>query len=93
MIELQDGFECGGHPGESDVGNWVLLPIAARRLKVPFIVSGTRRPRHAKVQNVMPSRAQFSDLAKSVYHAVSLLQADAQTASNWRPLWHWAPRA
>jgi NAD(P)H-dependent flavin oxidoreductase YrpB (nitropropane dioxygenase family) len=44
-MSMQDGFECGGHPGESDVGNWVLLPIAARRLKVPFIVSGAWRHR------------------------------------------------
>lgn len=35
-----DGFECGGHPGEADVGNWVLLPAAAKRLGIPFIVSG-----------------------------------------------------
>jgi len=35
-----DGFECGGHPGEADVGNWVLLPAAAKKLKIPFIVSG-----------------------------------------------------
>src|SRR3546814_12763335 len=26
-----DGFECGGHPGEDDVGNWVLLPRSAER--------------------------------------------------------------
>jgi len=35
-----DGFECGGHPGEDDVGNWVLLPRAAEELKIPFVVSG-----------------------------------------------------
>eukprot|EP00494_Astrolonche_serrata_P023241 UN23499 len=35
-----DGFECGGHPGEKDVGNWILLPAAAKKLNVPFIVSG-----------------------------------------------------
>jgi nitronate monooxygenase len=35
-----DGFDCGGHPGEDDVGNWVLLPLAARRLDIPFIASG-----------------------------------------------------
>jgi len=35
-----DGFECGGHPGEKDVGNWVLLPSAAKQLGIPFIVSG-----------------------------------------------------
>ncbi|MDB5433456.1 MAG: nitronate monooxygenase [Caulobacter sp.] len=35
-----DGFECGGHPGEDDVGNWVLLPRAAETLKIPFVASG-----------------------------------------------------
>jgi NAD(P)H-dependent flavin oxidoreductase YrpB (nitropropane dioxygenase family) len=35
-----DGFECGGHPGEDDVGNWVLLPRAAEELKVPFVACG-----------------------------------------------------
>lgn len=39
-IISMDGFECGGHPGEVDVGNMVLLPIAARALRVPFIASG-----------------------------------------------------
>jgi nitronate monooxygenase len=35
-----DGFECGGHPGEDDVGNWVLLPRAAEELEIPFVASG-----------------------------------------------------
>jgi NAD(P)H-dependent flavin oxidoreductase YrpB (nitropropane dioxygenase family) len=35
-----DGFECGGHPGEDDVGNWILLPRAAEELSVPFVASG-----------------------------------------------------
>jgi nitronate monooxygenase len=35
-----DGFECGGHPGEDDVPNFILLPRAAEELKVPFIASG-----------------------------------------------------
>ncbi len=35
-----DGFECGGHPGEDDVGSWVLLPRAAEELKIPFVASG-----------------------------------------------------
>jgi nitronate monooxygenase len=35
-----DGFDCGGHPGEEDVGNWVLLAQAARELQVPFVASG-----------------------------------------------------
>jgi len=35
-----DGFECAGHPGEDDVTNMILLPLAARRLKIPFLASG-----------------------------------------------------
>ena len=35
-----DGFECGGHPGEDDVPNMILLPAAAAVLKVPFLASG-----------------------------------------------------
>ncbi len=39
-IISMDGFECGGHPGEEDVGNFVLLAVAAKKLKVPFVASG-----------------------------------------------------
>lgn len=39
MISM-DGFDCGGHPGEEDVGNWVLLAQAAQELKIPFVASG-----------------------------------------------------
>jgi len=35
-----DGFECGGHPGEDDIPNFILLPLAAEALKVPFVASG-----------------------------------------------------
>lgn len=35
-----DGFECGGHPGEDDVPNMILLPRAADELKIPFVASG-----------------------------------------------------
>src|SRR5215813_8862359 len=35
-----DGFECGGHPGEDDVPNMILLPRAADALKIPFVASG-----------------------------------------------------
>ena len=35
-----DGFECGGHPGEDDVPNFILLPLAAEVLKIPFVASG-----------------------------------------------------
>jgi nitronate monooxygenase len=35
-----DGFECGGHPGEDDVPNFILLPRATDKLKVPFVASG-----------------------------------------------------
>jgi NADH:quinone reductase (non-electrogenic) len=35
-----DGFECGGHPGEDDIPNMILLPRAAEELKIPFVASG-----------------------------------------------------
>jgi NAD(P)H-dependent flavin oxidoreductase YrpB (nitropropane dioxygenase family) len=35
-----DGFECAGHPGEEDIPGLVLIPLAARALKVPLIASG-----------------------------------------------------
>ncbi|HEX7822018.1 MAG TPA: nitronate monooxygenase family protein [Sphingobium sp.] len=35
-----DGFECGGHPGEDDIPNMILLPRAADELTIPFVASG-----------------------------------------------------
>ncbi|HET8934763.1 MAG TPA: nitronate monooxygenase family protein [Polyangiales bacterium] len=39
MISI-DGFECAGHPGEDDTPGLVLIPAAARALKIPVIASG-----------------------------------------------------
>ena len=39
MISM-DGFDCAGHPGEMDIGNWVLFAKAARELSIPFVASG-----------------------------------------------------
>ena len=35
-----DGLECGGHPGEDDIPNMILLPRAADELEIPFVASG-----------------------------------------------------
>jgi NADH:quinone reductase (non-electrogenic) len=35
-----DGFECGGHPGEDDIPNFILLARASEELTIPFIASG-----------------------------------------------------
>ncbi len=35
-----DGFECGGHPGEDDIPNMILLPRCADELDIPFVSSG-----------------------------------------------------
>ena len=35
-----DGFECGGHPGEDDIPNYILLPRVAEELEIPFVASG-----------------------------------------------------
>src|SRR3546814_16489375 len=39
-----DGFECGGHPGEDDIPNMLLLPRAADALRIhrKSAVSGKR---------------------------------------------------
>lgn len=34
------GFDLGGHPGEKDVGNWILLAKAGRTLRLPWIAAG-----------------------------------------------------
>jgi len=35
-----DGFECAGHPGEDDTPNFILLPAAASKIKIPILASG-----------------------------------------------------
>ena len=35
-----DGFECAGHPGEDDTPGLILIPAAARALKIPVVASG-----------------------------------------------------
>jgi len=44
-----DGFECGGHPGEDDVPNMILLPLAAQALNIPFVASGGIADAHSLV--------------------------------------------
>jgi len=39
-IISMDGFECAGHPGEDDIGNFVLLAKAGQVLSIPFVASG-----------------------------------------------------
>jgi nitronate monooxygenase len=35
-----DGFECAGHPGQDDVPGLVLIPAAARALRIPVLAAG-----------------------------------------------------
>jgi nitronate monooxygenase len=44
-----DGFECGGHPGEDDIPNMILLPRVADELKMPFVASGGMADRRSLV--------------------------------------------
>ncbi len=52
-----DGFECGGHPGEDDVTNFVLLPRAADELSIPFVASGGQ----ADARSLVASLAMGAD--------------------------------
>ena len=44
-----DGFECGGHSGEDDIPNMILLPRAAEELEIPFLASGGMANAHSLV--------------------------------------------
>lgn len=52
-----DGFECGGHPGEDDVPNMILLPRAAEELSIPFVASGGQ----ADARSLVASLAMGAD--------------------------------
>lgn len=52
-----DGFECGGHPGEDDIPNMILLPRAADELKIPFVSSGGQ----ADARSLVASLAMGAD--------------------------------
>jgi len=47
-----DGFECGGHPGEDDIPNMILLPRAADELEIPFVSSGGQADARALVASL-----------------------------------------
>ena len=47
-----DGFECGGHPGEDDIPNMILLPRAADELSIPFVSSGGMADAHSLVASL-----------------------------------------
>ena len=38
IVEMA-GLDLGGHPGEKDVGNWILLAAAGKKLSVPWIAT------------------------------------------------------
>ena len=52
-----DGFECGGHPGEDDVPNMILLPRAADELDIPLVASGGK----ADARSLVASLAMGAD--------------------------------
>ena len=52
-----DGFECGGHPGEDDIPNMILLPRAADALDIPFVASGGQ----ADARSLVASLAMGAD--------------------------------
>ena len=47
-----DGFECGGHPGEDDIPNMILLPRAADELEIPFVSSGGQEDARSLVASI-----------------------------------------
>ena len=49
-----DGFECGGHPGEDDIPNMILLPRVAEELRIPFVASGGMADARSMVAALAP---------------------------------------
>ena len=47
-----DGCECGGHPGEDDIPNMILLPRAADELEIPFVSSGGQADARSLVASI-----------------------------------------
>ena len=39
-VVSMDGWECAGSPGRDEVGNMVLIPVAADQIKIPLLASG-----------------------------------------------------
>lgn len=39
-VVSMDGWECAGSPGRDEVGNLVLIPVAADQIKIPLLASG-----------------------------------------------------
>jgi nitronate monooxygenase len=56
-----DGFECGGHPGEDDIPNMILLPRAAEELTIPFtrFIATTEAPVHEKVKQAIVAASEL----------------------------------
>ena len=52
-----DGFECGGHPGEDDIPNMILLPRAADELEISFVSSSGQ----ADARSLVASLAMGAD--------------------------------
>jgi nitronate monooxygenase len=92
-----DGFECGGHPGEDDVPNFVLLPRAAEELKIPSsppaawpTASSWRRP--------WPSAPRVSTWARASSprrrpRSTTTSSRPSWTPPSWTPAWSCAPCA
>ena len=67
-----DGFECGGHPGEDDMPNMILLPRAAEELKIPFVASGGMADARSLVASLAMGAAGIKVIHKctSVRHSL-----------------------
>jgi NAD(P)H-dependent flavin oxidoreductase YrpB (nitropropane dioxygenase family) len=55
-----DGFECGGHPGEDDIPNFILLPRAADELNMGTRFIATREaPVHENVKKAIVAASEL----------------------------------
>jgi len=76
-----DGFECGGHPGEDDIPNMILLPRAADELDIPFVSSGGQ----ADGRSLVASLAMGASLLKK-RRFTKMLKMRLWPPVNWIPV-------
>ena len=69
-----DGFECGGHPGEDDIPNMILLPRAAEELSIPFVASGGIGNAQQLVA-ALPGQRQANQSTPETGHEIDVFRA------------------
>src|SRR5438045_9779543 len=74
-----DGGESGGHPGEDDMPNMILLPRAAEELKVPFVASSGRAGARSLMAALAMGASGINMATRSIATTAALVPAERNT--------------